>query len=151
MNQMLRQVTIMGTGTRARVPGYDMAGKTGTTSDYKDAWFVGYTGGFVAAVWVGKDNNNAMRGVTGGQDPAEIWHDFMAATLPRLNAMPIPGGPAPEPVADLPATPDPIGDLLNQTGPTPAPPAPAPGPPAPIGPVQPAAPAPGAAKSGIPF
>ena len=57
MNQMLRQVPIMGTGTKARVPGYDIAGKTGTGPDTRDAWYVGYTGGFVAAVWVGKDNN----------------------------------------------------------------------------------------------
>jgi penicillin-binding protein 1A len=114
MNQMLRQVICCGTGTRARVGGYDIAGKTGTTSDYKDAWFVGYTGGFVAAVWVGKDNNTPMgRGVTGGGPPAEIWRNFMAATLPRLRVMNIPGGAAPG-APDLPPPgADPIGDLLN--------------------------------------
>jgi penicillin-binding protein 1A len=57
MNRMLRRVVSAGTGTRAQVEGYDLAGKTGTTSDYRDAWFVGYTGGFTAAVWVGKDDN----------------------------------------------------------------------------------------------
>ena len=58
MNQMMRQV--IGRRHRRRAPGspgYDLAGKTGTTSDYRDAWFVGYTGGFVTAVWVGKDDN----------------------------------------------------------------------------------------------
>ncbi|MDP1777449.1 MAG: penicillin-binding transpeptidase domain-containing protein, partial [Brevundimonas sp.] len=86
MNQMLRGVMTSGTGRSAAIAGRDTAGKTGTTSDYKDAWFVGYTGGFVTAVWVGKDDNTAMRGVTGGSSPAAIWRSFMEAALPRLNA-----------------------------------------------------------------
>ena len=108
MNQMMRQVLTSGTGPRARVPGYDLAGKTGTTSDYRDAWFVGYTGGFVAAVWVGRDDNTPMRRVTGGGAPAAVWQAFMARTLPRLKAEPIPGG-----VAAPAAGEDPIGDLLE--------------------------------------
>jgi penicillin-binding protein 1A len=116
MNQMLRQVVIAGTGTRARVPGYDLAGKTGTTSDYRDAWFVGYTGGFVAAVWTGKDDNTPMKRVTGGGAPAEIWRNFMAAALPRIQAQPIPGGAAP-----APAPADSIGDILNGGPVTPTP------------------------------
>ena len=93
---MLRQVLASGTGGRAKIAGYDLAGKTGTTSDYRDAWFVGFTGGFVAAVWVGRDDNTPMKRVTGGGAPAEIWRAFMAAALPQLQAQPIPGGtPAP--------------------------------------------------------
>lgn len=108
MNQMMRQVLVSGTGTRARVPGFDLAGKTGTTSDYRDAWFVGYTGGFVAAVWVGRDDNTPMRRVTGGGAPAAVWQGFMSRALPRLRAEPIPGGlPPPAEAAD------PIGDLLQ--------------------------------------
>ena len=102
MTQMLRGVIATGTGGRAKVGGYDLAGKTGTTSDYKDAWFVGFTGGFVAAVWVGKDDNSSMRKVTGGGAPAEIWRDFMVAALPRLAIQPIPGGPQPPAANDSP-------------------------------------------------
>ena len=131
MNQMMRGVVTSGTGTAAQVPNYDLAGKTGTTNDYRDAWFVGYTGGFVAAVWVGKDDNTAMRRVSGGAAPARIWRDFMGAALPRLNAQPIPGGVI-EPPQTTPAA-DPIGDLLDGVGgmigggadPAPAEPAPA--------------------------
>jgi penicillin-binding protein 1A len=92
MVSMMRGVIHGGTGGRASVPGYDLAGKTGTTSDYRDAWFVGYTGGFVTAVWVGKDNNTPMRKVTGGAAPAGIWKDYMTAALPRLKVATIPGG-----------------------------------------------------------
>src|SRR5579859_3641943 len=83
MTQMLRQVVAAGTGARAKIGGYDLAGKTGTTSDYRDAWVVGFTGGFVAAVWVGRDDNTPMKRVTGGAAPAEIWKTFMGFTLPR--------------------------------------------------------------------
>ena len=113
MNQVLRGVVTSGTGRSVAIPGRDLAGKSGTTSDYKDAWFVGYTGGFVAAVWVGKDDNTAMRGVTGGSSPAAIWRGFMAAALPRLNAPSIPNGP---PMPEGWAAPDPVGDLMSGLG-----------------------------------
>ena len=109
MNRMLRQVVASGTGGRARIGGYDIAGKTGTTSDYKDAWFVGYTGGFVTAVWVGKDDNTPMRKITGGGPPADLWHSFMAQALPHLKVQAIPAGPT----APDGAYTDPIGDLLS--------------------------------------
>ena len=92
MAEMMRQVVASGTGARAKIGGYDLAGKTGTTSDYRDAWFVGFTGGFVTAVWVGRDDNTPMKRVTGGGAPAEIWRGFMAPSLPRLQAQAIPGG-----------------------------------------------------------
>jgi penicillin-binding protein 1A len=107
MIQMMREVLVDGTGARAKIPGYDLAGKTGTTSDYRDAWFNGFTGGFTTAVWTGRDDNTPMKKVTGGGPPAEIWRSFMAASLPRLNVQPIPGGAVQS---------DAIGDLINQTG-----------------------------------
>jgi len=110
MNQMLRGVVQGGTGRSVAISGRDIAGKTGTTSDYKDAWFVGYTGGFVAAVWVGKDDATPMRGVTGGAAPAAIWRAFMEAALPRLNVQPIPNGPA---MPEGWVAPDPVGDLMG--------------------------------------
>ena len=112
MNQMMRTVVTSGTGTGARVAGFDIAGKTGTTSDYRDAWFVGYTGGFVVAVWTGRDDNTPMKGVTGGGAPAQIWKRFMGQALPRLKSQPIPGG-----VIEPPAGPNnPIEDILSGIG-----------------------------------
>jgi len=110
MIQMMRQVIRSGTGTRAATAGFDLAGKTGTTSDYKDAWFIGYTGGFVTAVWVGKDDNTPMKKVTGGGPPAGIWHTYMAAALPRLKVQPIPGGDV---VPPPPEGPDTIGSIIE--------------------------------------
>ncbi|RZJ03215.1 MAG: PBP1A family penicillin-binding protein [Brevundimonas sp.] len=112
-NQLLRGVITSGSGRSAAIAGRDLAGKTGTTSDYKDAWFVGYTGGFVTAVWVGKDDNTAMRGVTGGSSPAAIWRGFMEAALPRLNAPAIPDGP---PMPEGWQPPSPIENLLGEIG-----------------------------------
>ena len=95
MQQMMRTVMRIGTGTHAMVPGYDLAGKTGTTSDYKDAWFCGYTGGLSTVVWVGRDNNAPMRGITGAMAPSEIWRGYMTSALKRLANGPIPPGPPP--------------------------------------------------------
>jgi penicillin-binding protein 1A len=104
LNRMMRQVVTAGTGTRAALPGRDLAGKTGTTSAYQDAWFAGYTGGIVTVVWLGRDDNRPMKGVSGGSLPAEVWRNVMSAAVKRLPSGPIlVGPPPPEPPPDAPA------------------------------------------------
>lgn len=80
LTDLLRGVIIRGTGTGANI-GRPAAGKTGTTSDYKDAWFVGYTPDLVASVWIGNDNADPLRGMTGADKPADIWKAFMSKAL----------------------------------------------------------------------
>jgi penicillin-binding protein 1A len=77
MTAMLYGVVAHGTGRAARLPDRDVAGKTGTTQDSRDGWFVGFTTDFVAAVWLGNDDNSPMRKVTGGSIPAETWNRVM--------------------------------------------------------------------------
>ena len=79
MTHMLYQVIHSGTGRRAALGRRPAAGKTGTTNDWRDAWFMGYTAQLTAGVWVGNDDYRPMDKVTGGSIPAEIWRDFMTA------------------------------------------------------------------------
>lgn len=132
LNRMMRQVLVSGTGTRAALPGRDLAGKTGTTSSYQDAWFAGYTGGIVTVVWMGRDDNRPMKGVTGGSLPAEVWRNVMAAAVKRLPATPIPAGPqppAPPPIPPPEEVPGPppgtVPEGANPASPPPPPAAPA--------------------------
>jgi penicillin-binding protein 1A len=76
MIRMLSAVVARGSGRAAAVPGRVVAGKTGTTQDYKDAWFIGAIGPDVIAVWLGNDDNRPMKGVTGGSLPARLFHDI---------------------------------------------------------------------------
>jgi penicillin-binding protein 1A len=85
MNQMLQAVIFYGTGKAAAID-RPAAGKTGTTSNFRDAWFIGYTNDYVTSVWVGNDDGASMKHVTGGTLPARIWHDVM---LKAENGLPI--------------------------------------------------------------
>ena len=90
MNYMLTEVVERGTGRRARIDGHMIAGKTGTTNDFRDAWFVGYAPDRVTAVWVGNDENSEMDEVTGGTLPAMIFQETMAAQLADAPAAKLP-------------------------------------------------------------
>lgn len=88
MNRMLTRTVEQGTARRAQIKGRDIGGKTGTTNDFRDAWFVGYSSDIVTGIWVGNDKNEAMKRVTGGAIPAQIFQDYMSVylqTLPESN------------------------------------------------------------------
>jgi penicillin-binding protein 1A len=94
MNRMLRAVVAEGTGRRAQFGGFDLGGKTGTSQDYRDAWFIGYSSYLVAGVWAGNDDNSPTRKVTGGSIPAAIWKDVMEEAHLGLVPQPLPGADA---------------------------------------------------------
>jgi penicillin-binding protein 1A len=97
LTAMLYNVVTSGTGTAARLPDREAAGKTGTTQDYRDAWFIGFTPDYVASVWVGNDDDSPMRKVTGGLVPAALWKQVM--TVAEQGLPPRPLDRTPEPVS----------------------------------------------------
>ncbi|HYC02954.1 MAG TPA: PBP1A family penicillin-binding protein [Azospirillaceae bacterium] len=131
LTRMMEGVLATGTGTSARLD-RPAAAKTGTTQDYKDAWFMGFTADYVTGVWLGNDDGAPMRRVTGGSLPARLWRDIMADLHQGLPVRPLPGSDgtverAPEQavIAEHAATPEgagapadstgnPIADLLNR-------------------------------------
>ncbi|MCG7392887.1 PBP1A family penicillin-binding protein [Microvirga sp. ACRRW] len=92
MNEMMHNTFVIGTAQKAQIPGWPMAGKTGTTDDYKDAWFMGFTGNLVAGVWLGNDDGTLTKRVTGGNLPTEVWHNFMKLALKDKQPVGLPGG-----------------------------------------------------------
>ena len=95
MVSMMMQVVLAGTGRRAQLDNIETAGKTGTTNGYKDAWFIGYTGNYVAAIWFGNDDDTPMDNMTGGTLPAQTWHEVMEYAHQGIELKPLPGRPAP--------------------------------------------------------
>jgi penicillin-binding protein 1A len=90
LNYMLNKVVDQGTAASVRMPDYTIAGKTGTTNAYKDAWFVGYTGSLTAAIWMGNDDNSSSEKMTGGSLPARTWKLVMEEALKTYPNRPPP-------------------------------------------------------------
>ena len=91
MNTMMRETLVSGTARSANLPGWPAAGKTGTSQDYRDAWFVGYTSRLVTGVWLGNDDNAPTHRATGGGLPVDIWSAFMRTALRGVSPAPLPG------------------------------------------------------------
>ncbi len=113
MNTMMQETLLTGTGRKADLGGRPAAGKTGTSQDFRDGWFVGYTAQLVTAVWLGNDDSSPTRKMTGGGLPSEIWARFMknahrnipVASLPGAHggiALPYPGAQSHGPGASIP-------------------------------------------------
>jgi penicillin-binding protein 1A len=91
MNTMLQQVLLSGTARGANLPGWQAAGKTGTSQDYRDAWFIGYTSHLVTGVWLGNDDNSPTKKAVGGGLPVEVWSRFMRVAHQGVAPTPLPG------------------------------------------------------------
>ena len=91
MNTMMQQTLLSGTARTASLPGWQAAGKTGTSQDYRDAWFVGYTSHLVTGVWLGNDDNTPTKRAVGGGLPVEIWSRFMKVAHAGTAPAPLPG------------------------------------------------------------
>jgi penicillin-binding protein 1A len=142
MNAMMQETLLTGTARKAELPGWQAAGKTGTSQDFRDAWFIGYTSHLVTGVWLGNDDNSPTKKTTGGGLPVEIWSRFMRqahqrvapAGLPGLSsgwtnpfapdANAVPPAPPPVPPASIPqvSVPEPVIPAAIQA--VPLPPAP---------------------------
>src|SRR5436305_7866719 len=123
LNQMMQQRLASGTARKADLGGFPAAGKTGTSQDYRDAWFIGYTGHLIAGVWLGNDDNTPTKKLTGGGMPVEIWSRFMKAAHQGLPMADLPGmagrtidlapPPPPPPPAAAAAPGNPLTSMLS--------------------------------------
>ena len=121
MNLMMSETLLTGTGRKARLDsGRPAGGKTGTSQDFRDAWFIGYTGNLTTAVWFGNDNNSPTKKASGGSLPAIVWKEFMDKAHKGLPVADLPGVP------NLPATTSvprkPVPSASSRSGNAPVPP-----------------------------
>jgi penicillin-binding protein 1A len=93
MNAMMQETLSIGTAHKAVLPGWPAAGKTGTSQDFRDAWFIGYTANLVTGVWLGNDDNSPMKKVTGGGLPVDIWSRFMRDAHQGVPVASLPSAP----------------------------------------------------------
>jgi penicillin-binding protein 1A len=93
MNAMMTETLTIGTAHKAALPGWPAAGKTGTSQDFRDAWFIGYTAHLVTGVWLGNDDGTPTKHVTGGSLPVEIWSRFMRGAHQGVPVASLPGAP----------------------------------------------------------
>ena len=121
MNQMMQETLTTGTARKATLAGWPAAGKTGTSQDYRDAWFIGYTGHLITGVWLGNDDNTSTKKLTGGAMPADVWNRFMTAAHQGLPMADLPGmagrtiDPAQQPQQQQPIAPasNPLVSMLS--------------------------------------
>ncbi len=92
MNAMMTETLRSGTARKADIPGWPAAGKTGTSQDFRDAWFVGYTARLVTGVWLGNDDNSPTKKATGGGLPVDVWTRFMRTAHHGVPVAALPGG-----------------------------------------------------------
>jgi penicillin-binding protein 1A len=94
MNTMMQETLLSGTARKAEIPGWMAAGKTGTSQDFRDAWFIGYTASLVTGVWLGNDDNSPTKKATGGGLPVEVWTRFMRAAHQGVPVAALPNSQA---------------------------------------------------------
>jgi penicillin-binding protein 1A len=119
MNGMLQETLLTGTARKAELPGWQAAGKTGTSQEWRDAWFVGYTSYLVAGVWLGNDDGSPTKKVSGGNLPVEIWSRFMKEAHQGVPVAGLPLGSWRNAEAPNPGAPLPPLDITGQQAPTP--------------------------------
>jgi len=119
MNAMMQETLLTGTARRAQLPVWQAAGKTGTSQDFRDAWFIGYTSHLVAGIWLGNDDNSPTRHTTGGSLPVEIWSRFMKVAHQGVPVVGLPDGSGAPLAAPLPPVTVPWGAQARQQVPRP--------------------------------
>ena len=124
MNTMMQETLLSGTARKAEIPGWMAAGKTGTSQDFRDAWFIGYTAKLVTGVWLGNDDNSPTKKATGGGLPVEVWTRFMRTAHQGVAVAGLPNSQRGGFLSNLFQTASQVGAAPSQPAPVPLAPAP---------------------------